>query len=54
MKKKSFIKNKVMEAIITRNVEKAALIPLTMCTNQPLRVMELGAYEANTFPMLFT
>jgi hypothetical protein len=54
MKKKSFIKNKVMEAIITRNVEKAALIPLTVCTNQPLRVMELGAYEANTFPMLFT
>jgi hypothetical protein len=36
-------------------VEKAALIPLThVCTNQPLRVMELGAYEANTFPMLFT
>jgi hypothetical protein len=29
MKKKGFIKNKVMEAIITRNVEKAALIPLT-------------------------
>jgi len=29
MKKKGVIKNKVMEAIITRNVEKAALIPLT-------------------------
>jgi hypothetical protein len=29
MKKKGFIKNKVMEAIITRNVEKPALIPLT-------------------------
>jgi hypothetical protein len=29
MKKKGFIKNKVMEAIITRNVEKATLIPLT-------------------------
>jgi len=29
MKKKGFIKNKVMEAIITRNVEKAAFIPLT-------------------------
>ncbi len=29
MKKKGFIKNKVMEAIITRNLEKAALIPLT-------------------------
>jgi hypothetical protein len=28
--------------------------PYSMCTNQPLRVMELGAYEANTFPMLFT
>jgi len=27
MKKKGFIKNKVMEAIITWNVEKAALIP---------------------------
>jgi hypothetical protein len=29
MKKKGFIKNKVMEAIITQSVEKAALIPLT-------------------------
>jgi len=29
MKKRSFIKNKVMETIITRNVEKATLIPLT-------------------------
>jgi hypothetical protein len=29
MKKKGFIKNKVMEAIITRNVENATLIPLT-------------------------
>jgi len=29
MKKKGFIKNKVMEAIITRSVEKATLIPLT-------------------------
>jgi hypothetical protein len=29
MKKKGFIKNKVVEAIITRNVEKADLIPLT-------------------------
>jgi hypothetical protein len=29
MKKKGFIKNKVMEAIITRSVEKASLIPLT-------------------------
>jgi hypothetical protein len=29
MKKKGFINNKVMEAIITRSVEKAALIPLT-------------------------
>jgi hypothetical protein len=28
MKKKGFIKNQVMEAIITRSVEKAALIPL--------------------------
>ncbi len=27
--KKGFIKNKVMEAIITRSVEKVALIPLT-------------------------
>jgi hypothetical protein len=53
MKKRGVIKNKVMEAIITRSVEKAALIPLTH-VNQPLRVMELGAYEANAFPMLFT
>jgi len=29
MKKKGFIKNKVMEAIITRSVEKAVIIPLT-------------------------
>jgi len=29
IKKKGFINNKVMEAIITRNVEKVALIPLT-------------------------
>jgi len=29
MKKRGFIKNKVMEAIVTQNVEKAALIPLT-------------------------
>ncbi len=29
MKKKGFIKNKVMEAIVTRSVEKAALIPFT-------------------------
>jgi hypothetical protein len=29
MKKKGFIKNKVMEAIITQSVEKVALIPLT-------------------------
>jgi hypothetical protein len=29
MKKKGFIKNKVMEAIITRSVEKAAIIPFT-------------------------
>jgi hypothetical protein len=29
MKKKGFIKNKVMEAIITQSVEKATLIPFT-------------------------
>jgi hypothetical protein len=29
MKKKSFIKNKVMEAIITQSVEKTTFIPLT-------------------------
>jgi hypothetical protein len=29
MKKKGFIKNKVMEAIITQSVEKVALIPFT-------------------------
>jgi hypothetical protein len=54
MKKKGFIKNKVMEAIITRNVEKAALNPLTHVYQPPLKVMELGAYGANAFPMLFT
>jgi tRNA G10 N-methylase Trm11 len=55
MKKRSFIKNKVMEAIITRSVEKASLIPPThvyqpMCSIT-LKVMELRAYGANTFPM---
>jgi hypothetical protein len=29
MKKKGFIKNKVMEAIITQSMQKATLIPLT-------------------------
>ncbi len=29
MKKKGFIKNKVVEAIVIRNVEKAAFIPFT-------------------------
>jgi len=29
MKKKGFIKNKVMEAIVTRSVQKAAFIPFT-------------------------
>ncbi len=29
MKKKGFIKNKVMEAIITQSMKKVALIPLT-------------------------
>jgi hypothetical protein len=29
MKKKGFVKNKVMEAIITQSVEKETLIPLT-------------------------
>jgi hypothetical protein len=29
MKKKGFIKNKVVEATITRSVKKATLIPLT-------------------------
>jgi hypothetical protein len=53
MKKKGFIKNKVMEAIITQSVEKVALIPLSHCTNQPLKVMELGVYGTNTFPMSF-
>jgi hypothetical protein len=29
IEKKGFIKNKIMEAIITQSLEKAALIPLT-------------------------
>ncbi len=53
MKKKGFIKNKVMEAIITRSVEKVALFHSPMCINQPSRVMELGVYITNTFPMSF-
>jgi hypothetical protein len=48
--KKGFIKTKVMKAIITQNVEKITLFHSPMCTNQPLRVMELGAYGTNTFP----
>jgi hypothetical protein len=36
MKKKGFIKNSVMEAIITRSVEKATLIPLTHVYQPPL------------------
>jgi hypothetical protein len=51
--KKGFIKNKVMEAIITQSVEKATLISLTHVYPTALSVMELGVYGANAFPMLF-
>jgi hypothetical protein len=53
MKKKGFIKNKVVEAIVTQSVEKATLIPFTYVYQPTLRAMEFGAYIANTFPMSF-
>jgi hypothetical protein len=54
MKKRGFMKNKVMEAIITRNVEKAAFIPLTHVYQPTLESDGEWAYGANAFPMLFT
>jgi hypothetical protein len=52
MKKRGFIKNKVMEAIITQSVEKVTLIPLTH-VYQPTLESD-GAWGANAFPLLFT
>jgi hypothetical protein len=52
MKKKGFIKNKVVEAIVTQSVERQLLFHSPMYTNQPSKVMELGAYKANAFPTL--
>jgi hypothetical protein len=52
--KKGFIKNKVMEAIITRNVEKLALIPFTHVYPLTFKSDGVWAYGVNAFPMLFT
>ncbi len=54
MKKKGFIKNKVMEAIITRSVEKTTLIPLSHVYQPTLESDGAGPYGANAFLMLFT
>jgi hypothetical protein len=48
MKKKGFIKNKVMETIITRSVEKATLIPLTHVYQPTFESDGAWVYEANT------
>ncbi len=50
---KGFIKNKVMETIITQSVEKVALIPLTHVYQPTLESDEAWGYGANAFPMLF-
>jgi hypothetical protein len=52
--KKGFHKNQGYGGHYYTKCEKAAFVPLTKCTNQPLKVMELGAYETNAFPMLIT
>jgi hypothetical protein len=54
MKKKGFIKNKLWRPLLHEVWKRQPLFHLAMCTNQPLKVMELGLYGANTFPMLFT
>ncbi len=43
-----------MEAIITRSVEKLALIPFTHVYPLTFKSDGVWAYGANTFPMLFT
>jgi len=53
MKTRGFIKNKVMKAIITQSVEKAALIPRTHVYQPTLESDGAWVYRANTFPMLF-
>jgi hypothetical protein len=51
MKKRGFIKIKVIEAIVTQNVEKVALIPFTHVYQPTVESDELGAYGTNAFPM---
>jgi hypothetical protein len=54
MKKKGFIKNKVMKAIITRNVQKAALIPLTHVYQPTLESDGIWGVQSQSIPLLFT
>jgi len=57
MKRNGFIKNKVMEAIITRNVEKATFIPLThVYQTNPWKWWNLGCTEPmrwNSHPLKY-
>jgi hypothetical protein len=54
MKKWGFIKKQGYGGHLLHEVwKRQPLFHSPMFTNQPLRVMELGAYRANAFPMLF-
>ncbi len=53
MKKRGFIKTRLWRPLLHEVWKRQPLFHSPMCTNQPLRVMELGAYGANAFPMLF-
>jgi hypothetical protein len=53
-KEKGFIKNKVLETIVRKNVEKVTLSCLFMQFNQPLRIVVLGWCGANTVSMSHT
>jgi len=50
MKKRGFIKNKVMEAIITQSVEKATLIPLSHVYQPTLRSDGAWAIRSQRLP----
>jgi hypothetical protein len=54
MEKKRFHKKtKLWRPLLHEVWKRQPLFHSPMCTNQSLKVMELGAYEANTFPMSF-
>jgi hypothetical protein len=48
---KRFHKNKVVEAIVTQSVEKAALTPLIHVYQPTFESDGVWAYKANAFPM---